>query len=68
MYRHPEMARMICAQRIQEFHARAEADRLVAQARSGRRPGRSWTARIFRLARRATVRRPALGYPAPRKV
>ncbi len=65
MYMHPEMARMIAAVRVQEFHAQAEADRLMAQARSAR-PGRSWAARLSRLARRAAARRSAVGYPALR--
>lgn len=68
MYMHPEMARIISAQRVQEMHARAEADRQMAQARSARRSGHPWAARFSWLARRASARRPAAGYPAPRNV
>jgi hypothetical protein len=40
MYTHPEITRTAAAQRITEWHARADADRRARRARQSRKPGR----------------------------
>jgi len=52
MYTHPETARLLTAQRVQERHAQANAHRLA------------W---LPRLSRDRSMRRPAV-YPEPRRV
>jgi hypothetical protein len=67
MYTHPETARLLTAQRVQERHAQANAHRLAVQARWARRPARNWLAWLPRLSRDRSMRRPAV-YPEPRRV
>jgi hypothetical protein len=62
MYTHPEMARHIAGQRIQEMHARARIDRQLAEIRSAHRSSRAWRSWLRPLGSRTTVRRPAMGY------
>jgi hypothetical protein len=62
MYTHPETARHIAKQRIQEMHARAHTDRQLAEARSAHRSGRTWRSWLHPLGSRSAVRRPAMGY------
>ena len=62
MYTHPEMARQIAGQRIQEMHARARIDRQIAEARSAYKPGRAWKSWLQSLGSRMATRRPAVGY------
>ncbi len=62
MYTHPEMARQIAGQRIQETHARARADRQRAEIRSAHRSSRAWRSWLHSLGSRTTARRPAMGY------
>ena len=66
MYTHPEISRVIAAQRSREFQARAEAYRQVAEARAARRSDRARTPRLRRLVRRTIARRPAVAYASPR--
>ena len=61
MFIHPEISRVIAAQRNQEIRANAEASRQIADARAARTTNRSRTAR-FRWPRPATARRPAVAY------
>jgi hypothetical protein len=67
MYMHPEMNRLIAAQRIAELHAQADIDRLALSARRARQAEPAGVARWrwLRLRRLAPVR-PAVSYPAPR--
>lgn len=66
MFTHPEIARIIAAQRSQELRAQAEASRQIAEARAVRRSGRAPTARFRWLAGRISARRRAVGYPSAR--
>ena len=66
MYTHPETARLLTAQRVQEMHAQAHVHRLAVQARSARRPVRNWLAWLPRLSSDRSMRRPAV-YPEPRR-
>jgi len=66
MYTHPEISRVIAAQRSREIQAKAEVYRQVAEARAARRPGRARTPRLRWLARRPFARRPAVAYASPR--
>jgi hypothetical protein len=65
MYTHPEISLIIAAQRNREFQAKAEASRLVAEARAARRSDRARTPRLRWLPRRAFARRPAVAYSSP---
>jgi hypothetical protein len=67
MYTHPETARLLTAQRVQERRAQAHAHRLAVQARSARRPVRNWLAWLPRLSSDRSLRRPAVAYPEPRR-
>lgn len=62
MYTHPEISRIIAAQRSREIQAKAEASRQVAEARAARRSDRARTPRLRWLARRSGPRRPAAVY------
>jgi len=66
MYVHPEIARIIAAQRSHEIQVNAEASRQIAEARAARRSDRARTVRFGWLARRTTARRPAVVYSSPR--
>ena len=57
MYTHPEMSRHIAGQRIQEMHARAHLDRLLAEARPAHKPSRTWKSWLHSLRSR-----PAMAY------
>jgi hypothetical protein len=65
MYLHPEVSRLIAAQRIQDKRARAEAGRMAAMARSPRSAARAWAVRLPWLRRSPIARRGAAGYPVP---
>jgi len=68
MYVHPEIARAISAQHIQDLRAQVAADRLAAEARQYRRSSHpSWIARLSQLGRRKAAHRLPVGYPAARK-
>jgi hypothetical protein len=66
---HPEISRMIAAQRSQEIQAKAEAFRQVAEARAARaarradRPRRVW---LRWPVRARSARRPAVAYSSAR--
>jgi hypothetical protein len=49
MTTHPEITRLIAAERVRELHAQATADRLAAQVRRSRPHRRSWLARLPKL-------------------
>ena len=55
MYTHPEMARHIAGQRIQEMHARARTDRQLAEARSAHKSSRTWKSWLQSLRSRPAV-------------
>jgi len=64
---HPEISRLIAAQRVQEMQAQAAADRLAAQVRRDRPSSRRWVDRLPWLNRRRIARPLPVGAPAPRK-
>jgi len=55
MSTHPEITRLIAAERIRDLQAQATADRLVAQVRRTRPHRRSWLARLPKLHGRRIV-------------
>jgi hypothetical protein len=67
MIMHPEISRLVAAQRIQEMQAQAAADRLAAQVRRDRPSSRRWVARLPRLSRLRIARPLPVRSPAPRK-
>jgi len=66
MFMHPEIMRVVAAQRSQDMQAKAGASRRIAEARAARRSDRARTARFRWLARRTTARRPAIVYSPQR--
>jgi hypothetical protein len=62
MYTHPEIARQIAGQRIQEMRGRAHTDRQVAEVRSAGRSRSAWKSWLHSLGSWPAARRLAIGY------